>query len=74
MTAVQTPAGNKAGLAAEARRQLVKNAVECTFYVALGKCMARELAESFGLTPDEAGNILSVEACKLVDHIREVAC
>ncbi len=49
---------------------LLKNAVDCTFYVATGNVMARELAEKHKITLDEAKNLLSVVACEVVDKIR----
>lgn len=54
----------------EAREYLRKTAEESIYYVALGKCLKREMAEKFGLTEDQVGGILSKVACKLVDEIR----
>lgn len=55
----------------EIEKVLKQNAVDCTFYVASGKVLRRDLAAKYGLTEDEVSGLLSVEACKLVDHIRE---
>lgn len=52
------------------RKHLIQNAVDCTYYVALGKCLKRELAEAFGLTEEDVAGLLSVQACKIVDAIR----
>jgi uncharacterized protein YidB (DUF937 family) len=55
----------------EIEKTLKQNAVDCIFHVANGKALRRDLAEKFGLTEDEVSGLLAVEACKLVDHIRE---
>lgn len=55
---------------AEARKLLVQNAVDATFYVAGGRVLRHDLALKYGLTEDEVSGLLSVEAYKLVDHIR----
>lgn len=73
MTKVESIVENQKRKAAEkVRADLVKNAVECTYYVALGKVAKRELAEQFGITEQDAEGILSREACRLVDEIRDI--
>ena len=57
---------------AEIREILVKNAIDCTFYVACGKSLRRELAEKHGLTEDHVQGLLSKEACLLVDQIKKL--
>lgn len=54
----------------EVKEYLLKNAEDCTFYVALGKAFRRDLAEKHGLTEDSAQGILSTVACQLVDAFR----
>ena len=44
--------------------------MESIFYVALGKCLKREMAEKFGLTEEHVGGILSKVAVGLVDDLR----
>lgn len=57
---------------AEIREILIKNAVDSTYYVALGKVLRRELSQKYGMTEDRVGGILSVQACQIVDAIRNV--
>lgn len=55
---------------AEVRNQLRKLAEDSIFYVVLGECIRREMADNFGLPESQVHGILSVQACKLVDEIR----
>ena len=54
----------------EITTMLVKNAVDCTFYVALGKAAAKDIADKYGLTLDQAAALMSTAAVTLVDKIR----
>lgn len=54
----------------EARAYLKKAAEESIFYVALGRCLKRDMALALGLDEETVGGILSTEAVKLVDDIR----
>lgn len=56
--------------AAEARAYLAKTAEEAVYYVALGKCLKRDMAAKHGLGEEAVGAILSQVAVKLVDEIR----
>lgn len=71
---VLTPTQRRLGLAMEltAMEELVKNAVDGTFYVAGGKVLARDMAERFSIPLDEAQRRIAKMAEKLVDHIREM--
>lgn len=57
---------------AEALRQLVKNAVECTYYVSLGEVMKRELTKQFGITEAEANYTLYLACDTVVKHIKQI--
>ncbi len=69
MSVEETSTNQKAKARKFARALLVKNAVECTQYVAIGRVMNRQLAEQFGITEQEAGGILAVACVNLCDHI-----
>lgn len=60
----------RTNLETEIHKTLLKNAVDCTFYVAAGKAFVRELAEKYGIDKDNVQGIVSQVACKLVDKIR----
>ncbi len=57
---------------AEMFAYLSKAAQETIFYIALGKCLRRELADKYGLTEEHTGGLLSKVAVKLVDQIRSL--
>ncbi len=56
----------------EAFEYLKKASEETIFYIVLGKCLRRELAEKYCLTEDHAGGLLSRVAVNLVDAIKEL--
>ncbi len=56
----------------DARDYLAKAACDSIYYVALGKCLRREMAEKYGLTEAHVEGLLSKAACKLVDEIRSL--
>lgn len=62
----------RTNLEAEIFRTLLKNAVDCTFYVAAGKAFTRELAEKYDIDKDAVQGIVSLLACKIVDSIRNI--
>lgn len=72
MSKVQEIVVCQAKCAEEIRKTLIQNAIDCTYYIALGKALKRELAEKYGLDEKDVGGILSVEACKLVDQMRSL--
>lgn len=73
MTAVEKIIHNQAEKCRIASHNYLRKAAEETiFYVALGRCLKREMAEKFGITEEQAGNILSVVAVGLVDKIRSL--
>jgi hypothetical protein len=57
-------------LGIEARAYLAKAAEETVYYVALGNCLKRDLAEKFGLTEGQIEGLLARAATKLVNEIR----
>lgn len=68
----ETVSNQRVKCVAEIRETLLQNAVDCTYYVALGKALKRELAEKYGLTEHDVQGLLSVEAVKIVDQIRKL--
>lgn len=50
-------------------KQLVKNAKECTQYVAMGKTMVKEIVDKYGIPEKDAEYILSVLCDDLCRHI-----
>lgn len=49
-----------------AARQLLQNAIGCTYYVALGNVMKKDFVEKYGLTTGEAETILARAANNLI--------
>lgn len=62
----------RTNMEADIFRTLLKNAVDCTFYVATGKAFVREFAEKYDIDKDSVQVMVSQLACKLVDGIRNI--
>lgn len=62
----------KAKMYAEVFAYLRKEAEDWIYYIALRRVLKREDAEKFGVTEEEAGDILSTAAVELVDDIRRL--
>lgn len=64
-------AEQKDKLLAEAKTELRKNAVDCTYYVAGGKVMAKDLADKYGVTLDDAQKLLAKAAVELESELKK---
>lgn len=54
------------------RKMLVQNAIDCTYYVALGTANATQFSKDFPYTIEEVKNLMAVECASIVAAIEKL--